>query len=171
MQKEGSHIHCRINRSYNRSYNAGTTIVTKAARRSSGYGSIPLHRRSWIQTPSWEHKNFQSLFHQQKLWRLSITCNIKLESALFSVFHAAASKRPWASLYEKCMCRTPSFIISSFRLPVVAGHISWLCFIQYISLRQYTLNVIKNATYDFCTFYQVKFISASQIWLVLRTIC
>ena len=34
-------------------------------------------------------------FHQQKLSSLLIACNIKLEGALYSVFYAEASKRPW----------------------------------------------------------------------------
>ena len=39
-------------------------------------------------------------FHQQKLSSLSIAHNIKLEGALYSVFCAEASKRPWTSLNE-----------------------------------------------------------------------
>ena len=58
-------------------------------------------------------------FHQQKLSSLSIACDIKLEGALYSVFYAEASKRPWASRNEWGMCQTPSLRISSLRLPLV----------------------------------------------------
>ena len=43
---------------------------------------------------------FKIGFHQQKLSSLSITCHFKLEGALYSVFCAEASKRPWTSLNE-----------------------------------------------------------------------
>ena len=41
---------------------------------------------------------FNTVFHQQKLSSLSIACDVKLEGALYSVFSAEASKRPWTSL-------------------------------------------------------------------------
>ena len=43
---------------------------------------------------------FEINFHLQKLSNLSIACDIKLEGALYSVFYAEASKRPWTSLNE-----------------------------------------------------------------------
>ena len=45
-------------------------------------------------------RTFNIGFHQQKLSSLSIACDIKLEGALYSVFYAEASKRPWTSLNE-----------------------------------------------------------------------
>ena len=39
-------------------------------------------------------------FHQQKHSNLSIAFNIKLEVALYSVFCAYESERPWSSLNE-----------------------------------------------------------------------
>ena len=42
---------------------------------------------------------------------LSIACDVKLEGALYSVFYAEASKRPWTSLNEKGMYQTPSLLI------------------------------------------------------------
>ena len=41
---------------------------------------------------------FKIDFHQQKLSSLLIACDAKLEGALYSVFYAEASKRPWTSL-------------------------------------------------------------------------
>ena len=48
-----------------------------------------------VQTPGGEPKIFNIVFHQQKLSSLSITLDVKLEGALYSVFYAEASKRPW----------------------------------------------------------------------------
>ena len=50
--------------------------------------------------PGKEPKIFNIVFHQQKLSSLWIACDIKLEGALYSVFYAEASKRPWTSLDE-----------------------------------------------------------------------
>ena len=66
---------------------------------------------------------FKIDFHQQKLSSLSIARDIKLEDALYSVFCAEASKRPWTSLNEYGVCQTLN-LISSVRQPLAAGHVS-----------------------------------------------
>ena len=43
---------------------------------------------------------FKIDYHQQKLSNLSIACDVRLEGALYSVFSAEPSKRPWTSLNE-----------------------------------------------------------------------
>ena len=79
---------------------------------------------------------FKIDFHQHKLSSLFIARNIRQEGALCSVFCADASKRPWTSLNYYGMCQTPSLITLSLRLPLAAGHISWLS-LRSIALSQY----------------------------------
>ena len=47
-----------------------------------------------------QDRNLLMVFIQQKLSSLSITCDIKLESAFYSVFYAEARKRPWTHLND-----------------------------------------------------------------------
>ena len=54
--------------------------------------------KAGVQTPGEEPKFFNIIFHQQKLSSLLIACDVRLEGALYSVFYAEASKRPWTSL-------------------------------------------------------------------------
>ena len=70
----------------------------------------------------------KSDFHQKKLSSLSITYNIKWEGALYSVFCAEASKTPSTSLNIQGMFQTSCLTMSSLRLPLRAGHISWINF-------------------------------------------
>ena len=56
--------------------------------------------KTGVQSPGGKPKIFNIVFHQQKLSSLSFRCDVKLEGALYSVFYAEASKRPWTSLNE-----------------------------------------------------------------------
>ena len=58
----------------------------------------PAALKTGVQTPDGE--SVVIVFHQQKLSSLLIACDIKLEGALYLVFYAEASKRPWTSLNE-----------------------------------------------------------------------
>ena len=60
----------------------------------------PAALEAGVQTTDGEPEIFNTVFHQQKLSSLSIACGVKLEGALYSVFYAEASKRPWTSLNE-----------------------------------------------------------------------
>ena len=61
---------------------------------------LPATLEAGVQTQGGEPEIFNTGFHQQKLSSLSIACDVKLGGALYSVFYAEASKRPWTSLNE-----------------------------------------------------------------------
>ena len=62
---------------------------------SRGKNDGLLHWRPGFKPRMRSPRIFKIGFHQQKL---SIACNVKLQGALYSVFYAEASKRPWTSL-------------------------------------------------------------------------
>ena len=80
----------------------GPIILIPTIRQLSGLVVVrwPVGLRAGFKPGAGSPRIFNTIFHQQKLSSLSIACNIKLEGALYSVFYAEASKRPWTSLNE-----------------------------------------------------------------------
>ena len=52
--------------------------------------------KPWMGSP----RIFKNDFDQEKLSSLLIACDVQIEGALYSMFYAEASKRPWTSLNE-----------------------------------------------------------------------
>ena len=75
-------------------------LTFRAAEWSSGKNAGLLRGRPGFKPRVGSPKIFKIGFHQQKISILLIACDIKLhvEGALYSVFYAEASKRPWTSL-------------------------------------------------------------------------
>ena len=90
-----------------------------------------LEFKLWLGSP----RIFKIDFHQLKLSSVLIECDIKLGGAFYSVFHAEASKDPGHPWTNRVNARLPAYN-PSLRLPLAAGHTSWLS-IRPEALRQW----------------------------------